>query len=147
MTSNQRPDPAVANRPAEQAALHDATPTAAANEQQGPIESTTADSAGVGLDVTEPPRLDPYARLRGTAWTGQLPVYPPPLLSRDRVIVVVLEIFLLADGSLRDVGIIESSGFPTLDDAALEQASTRRYARSDGARRVEQMVTFQSSRD
>jgi protein TonB len=76
--------------------------------------------------VLEPPRLD---RKRSVI----TPAYPPTSRRLGEEGRVVVNVYVLADGRVGDVQVLESSGYERLDAAALEHV--RREWRFDPARR------------
>jgi len=68
-----------------------------------------------------PPRVD-ASRLRNPA-----PVYPSASRRRGEEGTVLLELLVLADGSVTDVRVKKSSGHPRLDQSALNAVKRWRY--------------------
>ena len=85
-----------------------------------PAEVKSNKDDSLGAPVT-PPRID-ASRLHNPA-----PAYPSISRRRGEEGTVLLELLVLADGSVTEVEIKESSGYPRLDKSALDAVKRWRY--------------------
>lgn len=76
----------------------------------------------------QPPRIDAKQR------NNPAPAYPPLSKRRGEEGVVILELLITAEGRVSDLKVSQSSGFPRLDQAALDAVERWRYepARRNG---------------
>jgi protein TonB len=65
--------------------------------------------------VVLPPKANPRAPLRQAE-------YPEAAKNRKEEGIVKLDVYVLSDGTVSQVKVNQSSGFPTLDDAAMRAA-------------------------
>lgn len=103
----------------------------------------TEATAGGGAVATDTPEAAAEESWRAIADFGTvpLPMFPPPMLSWGSSVVLVMQLHVRPDGTVERVEVVRSSGFPSLDDAALEAAMVRRFAAAD-ARVLERKVVF-----
>ena len=122
---------------------------------QVPVEQEAPAEGEVPSTLPRPPAGDALARAAAAAppqtgkrefryprWQVSPPLYPPPYIDRGGGAYVTLQIDIAADGSVVDVEIIETSGFPSLDYRAVEDATWRRYDKSPAGRRLFRIAQF-----
>lgn len=122
--------------PAPAPAAPAATPAAEAAPAAVASEAAPAASAASASGPVTPPRSD-AAHLNNPK-----PVYPAVSRRLKEEGTVVLEVFIQADGSVGDVRVKRSSGYPRLDEAAL--AAVRRWQYVPARRGSEPLALWHS---
>jgi len=79
------------------------------------------------------------------SWTVPPPTFPPPMLSRDEKLAVIVRVNVKPDGAVAQVKLLKSSGFATLDDEAMEKTQGRRFDRSLNPQTIDLKVIFESN--
>ena len=127
----------------------DNAPVTAPARQQSAPEGETPSSlprppAGAAEDSVEaasPPQTG-EREFRYPRWKVSPPLYPPPFIDRGGGAYVTLRIDIAPDGTVQEVAVVETSGFPSLDYTAIEDAERRIYERSPAGRRLFRIAQF-----
>lgn len=124
------PPPVVPPPPSEKAITTPVEPPPVQEAAPPPAAPSTPDAEKddtLGAPV-EPPRIDAKRR------NNPAPAYPPLSRRRGEEGVVILELMITAEGKVAELKVNQSSGFPRLDQAALDAVERWRYepARRNG---------------
>lgn len=119
------PEPVVEAPPSETAITAEAAQEEAAQEESAPAEplpvtTTAEENSTLGAPVT-PPQEDAHQL------NNPRPAYPSISRSRREEGTVLLEVLILANGTVGEVRIKESSGYSRLDQTAMRAVKRWRY--------------------
>lgn len=92
-----------------------------------PEVQETIDAVEDSVDVEQKPTPIVAPRVDATRRSNPAPVYPRGSLRRHEQGKVILEVLILADGSVGEVRIKQSSGFKRLDRSAMKAVKRWRY--------------------
>jgi periplasmic protein TonB len=92
-----------------------------------PEAQETIDAVEDSVDVEQKPTPIVAPRVDATRRSNPAPVYPRGSLRRHEQGKVILEVLILADGSVGEVRIKQSSGFKRLDRSAMKAVKRWRY--------------------
>lgn len=124
-----RPAPVVTeiDNPAPDAAEPDIVEPVSQPPEPSPVQVESEHDESLGAPIT-PPRIDAYHHSNAD------PAYPSSSRRRGEEGAVILELVVLADGTVGDIKVKVSSGHPRLDRSALKAVKTWRYtpAQQDG---------------
>lgn len=101
--------------------------------EDNPVSDLPPPPTGTGVDVSDQPTFTPYEvapemQNRGAYVSALTSNYPATL--RDAGIGGTVRVWLFIDptGSVQDTRIVESSGYPELDEAAIESAAVLEFS-------------------
>jgi len=103
------------------------TPPPVEKKPPAPEVQETSDTVKENIDVEHKPAPIVAPRVDATRQSNPSPLYPRGSLRRNEQGKVILELLILADGSVGEVRIEQSSGFKRLDRAAMKAVKRWRY--------------------
>lgn len=119
------PEPVASHAPATRPASAVETPAALPPVAQLTVQQSPAASASQGS--TSAAEVEVVSRQPAFRMPPQQPRYPAQARRRNQQGVVLLEVRLDALGAQREIRLLRSSGFPSLDRAALEAVAEWRF--------------------